>query len=249
MKFNAVLSASVAFAIATAVIVGVTWYAHSRTDDSEHYTALSPNPDLLKWINQTEVKSGGTTCGFLEAPLGWNYPAQPYPKVNVYVCMTFAKKQPARKGTIFKHCGGPGSLSACPSFFLPSMDETMTDDFNVVSIDQRGLGRSWPTFMIPECALDCEKHNPNDQCQNVTDPNNPNGPTVTISGSFDNRADYEDEDEMRLLLKRSAKRIQKCWAAPSFSMTGTDGKSKFHWLEYSGTQQLVEDIDRVRQVG
>ncbi len=72
------------------------------------------NPDQFEWVNPDEIQPGQTTCGFLKAPLGWQAgDLVVYPMVKTYVCITFATEQPAPRGNVAVHCGGPGSLSLC----------------------------------------------------------------------------------------------------------------------------------------
>jgi hypothetical protein len=108
----------------------------------------------FKWVNSNEVKAGSQTCGFLTPTLGWEkdrgYPSMQVTEryalscvretdnmsacFQVYACMRFADVQPASKGTIAVHCGGPGSLSGCKMVDLLG-DENLKH-YNVISIDQ-----------------------------------------------------------------------------------------------------------------
>jgi len=49
------------------------------------------------------------------------------------------------------HCGGPGGLSLCNYSIWLQLDEEARSTYNIIGFDQRGMGRSEPTFMIPEC--------------------------------------------------------------------------------------------------
>jgi pimeloyl-ACP methyl ester carboxylesterase len=60
------------------------------------------------------------------------------------VCVKFASIQPAPKGNLAVHCGGPGSLS---------LGADSVDQYNVISFDQRGMGQSEPTFGVDECNI------------------------------------------------------------------------------------------------
>jgi len=231
----------------------------AQTDTASPYSAMVPDPDLFTWINYEDdnddawgVHPGGKACGWLNAPLGSD-PAKSYPKVQVYICMKFAGKQPASKGTIFQHCGGPGSVTECLENGADRMwgldvDTEMAENFNFAAIDQRGLGRSKPLFSVPECYFPCEKYS---HCEEVpaskSDPNkilDPPPPTFRVGVSPYN--DQDNEAQLREGLSMQGKRMANCWEAPSFILTAPDG-SKYHWLDYSGTLQLAEDIDRFRQ--
>jgi pimeloyl-ACP methyl ester carboxylesterase len=53
-----------------------------------------------------------------------------------------------------------------------------------------------------------------------------------------NRTSLEDEKV----------RLSSCWAFPGFQLQATDGRRSYHFLEYSGTRQLVQDLWRFREV-
>jgi len=105
------------------------------------------DPDYFEWINKDEVVPGGTTCGFMYPDLG-STPGINYPRVKVYVCMRFAENQPAPKGNIFLHCGGPSSTSGCALDAVgPGMGSENIKDYNLIGIDQvcmnSVLSNSW----------------------------------------------------------------------------------------------------------
>mmetsp|Transcript_8226 Transcript_8226/g.14355 ORF Transcript_8226/g.14355 Transcript_8226/m.14355 type:complete len:614 (+) Transcript_8226:59-1900(+) len=195
--------------------------------DLEYFANLDPKK--FEWVNPDEIKPGETTCGFLTAPLGWDVEEVDivYPTVKVYVCVTFAKQQPAPRGNMAVHCGGPGSLTLCNYVMALQFDEEVKSSYNIIGFDQRGMGRSDPTFVIPECAAhmhaDAKKLNVN----------------------------FGNEQSIRDAAQVYKETHLACWNHPGFQL-GTvqkDGTSKaFHFLEYSGTRQLAEDIERVRRI-
>lgn len=89
------------------------------------------------------------------------------------------------------------------------------------------MGRSEPTFVIPECAAhmhqDAKKLNIN----------------------------FGDKQSIRDAAQVYKETHLSCWNHPGFQLGAVqdDGSSKaFHFLEYSGTRQLAEDIERVRRI-
>jgi pimeloyl-ACP methyl ester carboxylesterase len=107
----------------------------------------------------------------------------------------------------------------------------MSDDvypfgYNVISFDQRGMGRSVPTFVVEECTK--EPYYP--------------------KGGLD-EADVEDETSIRAYARLFKARNLGCWNYPGFSIPldeDDETSKRYHFLEYSGTRQLAEDIERVR---
>jgi len=89
-------------------------------------------------VNPDNIKPGVTTCGFLHTTLGAE-PGVNYPIIKVYICMKFATNQPAPKGNIVVHCGGPGSTSGCGIDLMGTEDSIGKDNaanYNIISIDQ-----------------------------------------------------------------------------------------------------------------
>ena len=97
------------------------------------------DPEEFEWVNPDEIAPGATTCGFLKPRLG-SLDDVNYPRIRVYVCMRFADTQPAAKGNIFIHCGGPGTLSDCIEPWGLGSNLTFgnqnLNDYNILSIDQ-----------------------------------------------------------------------------------------------------------------
>jgi hypothetical protein len=93
--------------------------------------------DVFEWVNPAEIQANSTTCGFLKSDLG-SLPNVIYPKVMVYVCVQFALNQPAPKGNLAVHCGGPGSLSNCLYQMggTAALGEENMADYNVIAFDQ-----------------------------------------------------------------------------------------------------------------
>ncbi|CAB9510457.1 Secreted [Seminavis robusta] len=221
---------------------------HEEEEESsdQFYTAESLDffkkgidPDSFEWVNPDEIVPGESTCGFLKAPLG-SLPDVTYPKVEVYVCMRFAENQPAPKGNIFTHCGGPGSLSECGIRFTTRfLDEDVVKDYNLISIDQRGVGRSWPSFVHEECSRYGYLKDGNGTIIGTVAP-----PEFETDGAL-------TEENIKAMLPAYQRTMRDCWTCTRcdfhLDATQADGSVKnFHFLEYSGTRQLAEDIFRMR---
>ncbi len=109
-----------------------------------------------------------------------------------------------------------------------SLGPDNVNQYNVIGFDQRGMGRSEPTFVVDECHVN--NHDPNSA-------------RVLIN--------FNDEESVRALAQVYKDRALACWAYEGFRLKtmSKDGVEKtYHFLEYSGTRQLVEDIERVRRI-
>ena len=73
-----------------------------------------------------------------------------YPKVRTYWCVHFASNQPAPHGNILTHYGGPASTSDC-DLFPNKGTEDIYRMCNIITFDQRCVGRSIPSFYNNEC--------------------------------------------------------------------------------------------------
>lgn len=183
------------------------------------------DPEKFEWVNPVEIQAGETTCGFLKAPLVWEIEDMEivYPIVRTYVCVTFATQQPAPRGNMAVHCGGPGGLSLCNYKIWLDLDEEARSTYNLIGFDQRGMGRSTPTFVIPECAVHMQGDDSN---------------ALMIN--------YNDEESIRAAAKLYKQVHINCWNYPGFLLEA--GNATYHFLEHSGTRQLAEDIERVRRI-
>jgi hypothetical protein len=119
------------------------WKNFPLSIESMDYFKNEISSDWLEWLNPDEIEAGGTTCGFLHpdlADLG-SLHGVTYPIIWVYVCVRFANVQPAAKGNMFVHCGGPGTLSSCTNYMIDAgyFSETNLDEYNIWSIDQVGI--------------------------------------------------------------------------------------------------------------
>ena len=105
--------------------------------ESLEYFKQMEKTGWFEWVNPDEIQAGATTCGFLFPDLGL-LPNVSYPFIKVYVCMRFANVQPAAKGNMFVHCGGPGSLSDCTGTMSEGgfLSQKVFDEYNILSIDQ-----------------------------------------------------------------------------------------------------------------
>lgn len=134
------------------------------------------------------------------------------------------------------HCGGPGGLSLCVYGIWLDLDEearckstlpirSMSNDiaiashaspvvisatYNIIGFDQRGMGRSTPTFTIPECAVQMQGDESN--------------VLYTIN--------YNDEHSIRAAAQLYKKVHLQCWNHPSFQLEA--GNVTYHFLEHSG---------------
>jgi pimeloyl-ACP methyl ester carboxylesterase len=89
------------------------------------------------------------------------------------------------------------------------------------------MGRSYPSFAHEECSLD------------------------TYQTEERNRVDYSKVESIIASLQPRKDRVWGCWSCSDcgFQMkeTQSDGTVRtFHFLEYSGTRELAEDIERIR---
>lgn len=85
------------------------------------------------------------------------------------------------------------------------------------SVDQRGLGRSLPSFANKDC----------------------------MPKPGDAVLDYSSESDVKRSLAAHRERVTSCWNHSEFFLKG-ENNTEFHFLEFSGTTQLVQDLNRFR---
>merc|ERR1712048_1546814 len=101
--------------------------------------------DLGEGFNSPGLKGLTGRIGYVTAPLFFNTPTRS-PRFKTWFSITEARKQPAPKGLLFIHGGGPApSLEKGLfgfQFFSEDLQNTLLDEYDVVSVDQRGMGMS-----------------------------------------------------------------------------------------------------------
>lgn len=102
------------------------------------------------------------------------------------------------------------------------------------------MGRSWPSFIHEECSLYKFSRNPTTGLVSNIDYREED--LFWFNSTFDLRS----EDSIKLQLQKYKTRVTECWSVSDFDLeqTQADGRTvrKFHFLEYSGTRQLAQDI-------
>ena len=90
---------------------------------------------------------GDYTTGTLTVPL------DPFdhhsPSLELPVVIRFAEEQPAPKGLLLTHCGGPGSTSSCVYYTYGRHME----GYDVFGITQRGMGSAEPKLSCDNSKL------------------------------------------------------------------------------------------------
>lgn len=89
----------------------------TRTDSK--WTTAHPDPSKLEWTGDWDIGKGALVggqnrtgkMGYLTVPLDYYDPDSP--KIKLRVRVALATSQPAEKGPILFHCGGPGSTDDC----------------------------------------------------------------------------------------------------------------------------------------
>jgi pimeloyl-ACP methyl ester carboxylesterase len=113
-------------------------------------------------------------------------------------------------------------MTGAPTFFLLNTLSYLVASTNIL---QRGMGRSEPTFVVPECAAHMH----------------PDAKKLNVN--------FGNVESVRDAAQVYKETHLACWNQPHFrsSVVQADGTNRtFHFLEYSGTRQLAEDIERVR---
>lgn len=86
--------------------------------------------------------------------------------------------------------------------------------YNIIGFDQRGMGRSKPTFIVPECVAQLQ------------------GEESKALG-----INFNDEHSIRAAAKLYKKVHLQCWNHPSFQLEA--GNVTYHFLEHSGKMERL----------
>ena len=99
------------------------------------------------------------------------------------------------------------------------------------------MGRSQPTFAHEECSLNRFIR---DESGSIIEITNREEDDAWLSATG-----LEDEELIKLQLQTYKTRVLECWSVDEFQMNATqpDGSVRdFHFLDYSGTRHLAQDI-------
>eukprot|EP00438_Fugacium_kawagutii_P015460 Skav202290 [mRNA] locus=scaffold3364:49860:51839:+ [translate_table: standard] len=133
---------------------------------TQPWSFLKPDPELLVWDRKINASWNTTKDavnvtiydGWLKVPLVHDPALMDY-EVPPFVCLRVrgiaAIRQPAKNGPLLVHCGGPGSGRSCGMMmsqrnFDIDGAHSINSDFDILSIDQRGVNVS-KQGKVPSC--------------------------------------------------------------------------------------------------
>ena len=206
------------------------------------FTPLDPDPSVLVWDKPPE--KGGMFKGRLTVHLDPSDADSP--RVNLSVVMAFAKVQPAPRGTVFVHAGGPGT--DCNGGGYVGILSQVLEGYNVWAISQRGIGND------AEPSLSCKDR--------AKLPPVVPGKTYKISDFTDcpcalpddspQQGDFQwadidptDPEQVRAFFQKTSDGMMKCYTASQYQMKGKNNKT-YNFLDYVGTMNLVKDVEQMR---
>jgi pimeloyl-ACP methyl ester carboxylesterase len=200
----------------------------------------SPLPSLTWFTGPNETIQKGD----LEVPLNPDDDSSPSLKIRVHA--RFADMQPASLGALFIHCGGPeGAGAECVDNLVSGcwpncplkLDPELFKFFDIIAIDQRGVGASLPqiqctaaemAFKLP--ALGKGSYTMSDftdcDCLGVAD---------VFQGAADSEAMLES-------LTKESTQLRRCYDSPKFKL-----ENGYNFLDYVGTQYLAHDYEALRE--
>lgn len=236
-------------------------------------TTLQPNPLIFRrMLGDSTQKDGSVfTIGFVFAPLFFDK-VEETPLIRTYFCIKRARIQPAKKGMLFVHTGGP--LPSCVSAFASgilgftkSQEMEIASNYDVVSVDQRGMGFSSFDVLFENFTVDRRVEiwlaSTNNLRQNsIISGELVRNPSVTIPGEknttilkppcsaldkdfedFLAPSDWGNESQVRDYFLDKSRIIAKC----SKQFIKQDGKGgEYNVLQYLGTNALAHDIEFLR---
>lgn len=182
------------------------------------FSPLHPDPSVLTWLDPSRAQPGKITCGFMRVPLGNSFNSSVVVFPKVRVYVCM------RFNEVQPAPNGVlflhcGGPATLSGCGLESGTNYGFDKmgYDLASIDQRGLGRSLPTMATSSCS------------------------EVPYPG------DSSDEQQVLAYLRRTKDRNTQCWHDQSFQLLSPDGTTTFNFLQYSGTKQVVDDLNSFRQ--
>mmetsp|Transcript_88996 Transcript_88996/g.157587 ORF Transcript_88996/g.157587 Transcript_88996/m.157587 type:complete len:649 (+) Transcript_88996:59-2005(+) len=229
-------------------------------------SGAEPNKLIFKtaaW--QTGTKSGQNVSvdltlvlGYIDAPLFYNMPEKS-PLFKTWFGIVPSRKQPAPKGILFIHTGGPrpsimsGARGAL-DLFEEDHWEHIIENYDIVSVDQRGMGLSgadlFEGLVVPDDPRDLFAVAEAGYTGQLTAQVNISGQSVTaLCYNLSQEADFfEPEDwanlsEVSYYLDQKMKLTVAC--SEKYDRDNGEGGT-YNLLQYMGTEALVHDLEWLR---
>lgn len=90
-------------------------------------------------------------CARVSVPLDWAHPGGR--KITIDVSRIKASDPAHRKGVLFTNPGGPGAEGLDLPLFIPQTDPSIAAAFDLIGIDERGVGTSSPALQCANPAI------------------------------------------------------------------------------------------------
>lgn len=162
------------------------------------------------------VEAGKWTDGYLTVPLDYEDP--PSDKIQIKLRVRFANTQPAPRGLFVHHCGGPGTGRECFALKAAQTYMDMYDNYDIVAVDQRGIGDSYA-------------FTPEGQIKNVLETTGPQ----CVPADFTQTA-------VEAALTEHQKQLEKWYNDPIWK--SPNGKN---FLDHCSTADFARDLDMLRE--
>jgi len=159
-------------AIATLISAGIVSGLPQASAAPEELAAQTQSRDV-HWKKCADAIDGYPNselqCASIKVPLDYNRPGGR--KISVKISRVKAANPQMRRGVIFLNPGGPGGPGvALPQLFAMVMSPTVTEHYDLIGFDPRGVGESTPV----SCGL-----NPDDAAKAMVPQGQPGGFSAT----------------------------------------------------------------------
>ncbi len=149
---------SIVLAVAAIVVFGLAVpnaAAATSARPVQVQTSSVPISLLTQQLSWSECYPGAgypeLRCAPVTVPLDW---AHPFGKtIKIEISRIKAADPGKRKGVLFTNPGGPGAEGLDLPLFIPETDPTIAAAFDLIGIDQRGVGESDPVLQCADPAI------------------------------------------------------------------------------------------------
>ena len=155
MRFGRTFTAAVALSVGLAV-VGATGLVAPATatpvGSTRPFASLSTfTSQTLKWTSCPGQP--GVTCTWLRVPVDYSKPSGT--TIKVRVALHKARVQKGKLGYLFTNPGGPGAAGTDVAYYATAyLPPAVSDHYDVVGIDPRGVGQSAPIRCLTNAQQD-----------------------------------------------------------------------------------------------
>jgi pimeloyl-ACP methyl ester carboxylesterase len=222
---------------------------------------------LTCYSGQLKTKAGNLQIGWLKVPVVHNVDLNVLDKTP-YACLRIAMmpatKQPAKRGPILLHTGGPGSDASAVTLAPALSNPQILEEYDFLSISQRFMNqfsggddcpfkdnggepvKVWPEPLACSNVRKMYKDDPVKLWDKLTGGDTFDQEALDKIMSDDHSSPIESEDVVRRMYRLTTLELNLCFQDKRYEWRASGSSKSVNLLSYGSTSDLAQDIDLLR---